>query len=261
MHKQNDKHEFAIYHEQQGLQNIIAHHRVGDLVDISDDNVVTRIRAVLRLEPGESIILFNDTHHISATITAIKKSSVAVKIDSITQSVALAPAITMLLPILKRDAMEQCLAAMCELGVNNIQPIITAKSQRSWPNDKDLARAHKIIRASAEQCKQFAMPEILPTISLEQALGSRYPSAHQIFFDVAGTPLKNCLEKINQQPDGSFVCIVGPEGDFATEEKRAISNGGFLPVQLTPTVLRSWQAAFLGVGIVRSYVRQNVRSY
>lgn len=243
------KHEFAIYYSQ--VASIIQNHTVGNVIEVKDETVVGRIKNVLRLEPNEHIILFDDTSHASATITSIKKSSIELKINSISENKPLQPAIKMLLPILKRDAMEQSLAAMCELGVNIVQPIITAKSQHAF-DQKDIDRACKIMRAAAEQSKQFAIPKLLPATSLEKAL-SETPASHRIFFDVAGEPIKTYLTKIDQTPKGAFACLVGPEGDLTLEEKQTVIDAGFSAVKLTPTILRSWQAAFLGVGIIRSY--------
>ncbi len=250
---QDGKHEFAIYHAE--LQSLIQN-RIGDVVEIKEENVVGRIRNILRLEPDESIILFDDTHHISAVIVAVKKNSVTIKIQSIAISSLLQPPIQMLLPILKREAMEECLAAMCELGVTTIQPIVTAKSQRSF----DIERAQKIMRAAAEQSKQFAIPKILPTVLLEEALKAIQTSAYRIFFDVAGESLKKYLMSIDQETNKSFVCLIGPEGDLTIDEKKQMNEVGFTAVKLTPTILRSWQAAFLGIGIIRSYISHTSRS-
>lgn len=252
---QNGKHEFAIYYA--GLRESIQGRQLGDVVQITDETIVGRIRNILRLEPNEIVILFDDTHHASVTIVAIQKNSITLKINSVAASSPLQPSIQMLLPILKREAMEDCLAAMCELGVTTIQPVITAKSQRNV----DIERALKIMRAAAEQSKQFAIPKILPIITLEDALGKMSKSTLNIFFDVAGESLRNYLGPLDQKSDTSFVCLVGPEGDLTADEKRSVKEAGFTLVKLTPTVLRSWQAAFLGVGIIRSYVRQNELSY
>ncbi len=244
----DNKHEFAIYYAQ--LAALTSRHAIGHSAEITDEQIVGRVRNILRLEPGESVILFDDTHHCTATIKSVKKSSISIQLGAAASTQAFTPHITMLLPLLKRDAMEQSLAAMCELGVNTIQPVISAKSQRIF-DQKDIERAYKIMRASAEQSKQFAIPQLLPVKSLEAAIAET-KAIERLFFDMHGEPLKNWLQSAAKS-NATFVCLVGPEGDLTSDEKQAVIDVGFRSVTLTPTVLRSWQAAFLGIGIIRSY--------
>lgn len=245
----DNKHEFAIYYADLFRWSL----RTGDVIELKDDQLVNRIRNILRLEPNESIILFDSTHHCTATITTVKKTSISIKVNSSSISTLLWPRITMLLPILKREAMEQSWAAMCELGVTDVQPVTTAKSQQNWDDSKDIVRAKKIMGAAAEQSKQFALPSVLPELPLDLALSS-YPKADRIFFDAEGEPLKDYLDRVPFSREKHFLCLVGPEGDLTAEEKQAVKDAGFTFVKLTPTVLRSWQAAFLGIGILRSYL-------
>lgn len=49
-----------------------------------------------------------------------------------------------------------------------------------------------------------------------------------------------------------LMLLVGPEGDLSNEEKNAVHTAGFIMCALTPTILRSVHAAFLGAGIMRS---------
>ena len=50
---------------------------------------------------------------------------------------------------------------------------------------------------------------------------------------------------------GSDCCIlIGPEGGFSSEELRSITEGGFIPVRLGNTILRSTTAALCAISIL-----------
>ena len=150
-------HVFAFYSD---FVNYI--HNSGSRLDIHelmDQDLVHRISIVLRLDKGDRLILFNTRLHVEAVILGIKpKKSIVLEIQNIKPNILFSPKITWLLPLLKREAFEEAIYALTELGAQVIQPVITNKTQRAW-NEKELVRAEKIIMAAAEQSKNYSMPD------------------------------------------------------------------------------------------------------
>lgn len=245
-----NSHQFALYTMQSFLETI----SVGKEFILTDTAMVQRIISILRLEIGESFIIFNKEVHAVATITnRVKNKSVTLIFDKKTANAVLKPHITLLLPLLKKDALETALYSLVELGANTIQLVTTAKSNQKW-SIKEHERAQRIIIAAAEQSKHFASPTLLMPSSLTQVLEKISPSDVKICFDPAGLPLSVLFKDDQLKKSVSFILAIGPEGDFTPDEKNLFGQHNFSNYALTPTILRASQAAALGLGIIRSLI-------
>jgi len=243
-------HLFAFHYA--NLSHEIAQRAPGQEILIKDPDLTHRLTSVLRINPGEQMIFFDRSIHATLTMIAfVKHKSITVILLEKQKNVVWEPAITFLLPLLKKDSLETALYSLSELGITRIQLIITQKSQQKW-TAKEHERAQKIIIAAAEQSKNFAFPELAQPLPLKQTL-EQITDAQKIFFDPAGQPLAQHISDTKRV--ASFVLAIGPEGDVIAEEKELFKSAGFNFTALTPTVLRSSQAAALGAGIIRSLKR------
>jgi RsmE family RNA methyltransferase len=218
---------------------------------ITDQTLMHRIKAVLRLGVGDQCILFDNTHHALVSIKETSTKLVRVEFLSKEPHRTLSPEIHWLLPTLKREAFEEALYSLTEMGATSIQPLFTLKTQRSWGSEKDYARAKNIMRAAAEQSKYYVMPTLYPVCDLKEWKMAQ--GVQGIFFDTEGVFLKDLLNQIGSQT--SFIGCVGPEADLTPDEKADLKRKGFLFCALTPTVLRAKQAVTLSIGLLRSFYR------
>lgn len=240
--KQSDKHVFAFYYE-----------NINDISrGISDTDIIHRITTVLRLEAGESVIFFNKSTHVRCTIQEISKKKITVTILEQQANNILTPAIHWLLPVLEREAFEEALYALAAMGATSIQPIITKKSRQQWGKPADLERANRIMISAAEQSKQFVIPDIKPTILLENIQITHKQHQIKIFFDASGNPAFDIITRVIKAETKEIVCLIGPEGDLIAQEKEQVVLSGFIACALTPTILRASHAATVGMGILRS---------
>lgn len=244
-------HQFAFYSDAVAI--IMRDSRI-DVYQITDPELIYRIVSVLRLERSDKIILFDSGHHVLATIVHIDaKKSVTIQIHEIMPNKALTPTIHWLLPLLKREAFEEALYTLTELGAQSIQPVLTQKTVRFFGGDKEIVRCQKILRAAAEQSKQFIVPLLQPIIPLDiWLMKSAAPLVMKIFFDPSGMPLREALELIEHQKPQEIIACVGPEADLTYEEKKVLNDHGFIFCALTKTVLRAQQAVAVGLGCLRS---------
>jgi 16S rRNA (uracil1498-N3)-methyltransferase len=245
------KHEFAFYysavsHIQQKRAHINTH-------DIIEPDLFHRLINVLRLEKNDQVILFDSQFHIEAHIIQIGKKSVTLDIENIIENTILTPRVNWLLPVLKRDAYEQALYALTELGVTSIQPILTDKLHKIIITEKELIRHKKIIIAAAEQAKQFVVPELKPLVPLSLYLPQiAHNNQSKIFFDPTGKPCFEIVKQLAEHNIKEIIACAGPEGDLTPAEKAILHNHDFTFCKLTPTILRAEQAAIIGLGIIRS---------
>lgn len=243
-------HQFAFYYEK--VNEIWRAHL--DMHQIFDLELVHRIITILRLERNDRIILFNSSHHVDATIMQIdSKKSIAIQIHRIEANKQLLPVIHWVLPLLKREAFEEALYTLTELGAQSIQPVLTQKTGRFFGGERETTRSQKILRAAAEQSKQFVIPVLQPIIPLEVwLLKSQPPDTLKIFFDPVGLPLGEVINLCKHKKPTEIIACAGPEGDLAYEEKGLLNDQGFIFCALTPTVLRAQQALAVGLGSFRS---------
>ncbi len=246
-------HQFAFYLEKVGALRGEAH---AELHHISEPELVHRIVSVLRLERTDKIILFDSNYHIVASIVQIDATkSIAIQVHEIVENKQLTPYVHWLLPLLKREAFEEALYTLTELGAQSIQPLLTQKTIRFFGGDREISRCQKIIIAAAEQSKQFVLPILQPIIPLDIWLMKSVPPATtKIFFDPAGFPLREVVQLIERQKPLEVIACAGPEGDLTYEEKLMLNDQGFVFCALTQTVLRAQQAVAVGLGSLRSLI-------
>ena len=124
------KHEFALYVAD--LSQRINKSSLDTYLTLDIPELVHRLQHVLRLQLDQSIILFNREFHGQFIIKSyIKNKAVSGIIESYEANCILQPSLLFLLPLLKKEAFEQALYNIVELGVSTIQPIITEKSHRT----------------------------------------------------------------------------------------------------------------------------------
>ncbi len=249
MHR--NKHEFALLCP--NLSELVANKRQD--ITITDDLLVHRITHVLRLAPQESIILFDRAHHAFCTLQTITKKNCTVRVNELHTNTTILPIITFLLPLLKRDALEELVYSLTEIGVTSIQLIKTEKIQRSWNGTPEYERLQKIIIAAAEQSKNYTYPLLHEPCALDEALRNCPNPATKLYADPEGELLAKFFAETSGTKQSSFVLMIGPEGDLVQSEKEQLRTAYFTFCALTPTILRSVQAGAVFAGIIRSFYR------
>jgi len=240
-----EQHQFALY-----VKDLPSTFK-NNLYDIFDQELAHRMQHILRLKVEDTCVLFSQTIIVRCSIHALSKKSLSVKILSTESPHTINPAICVLLPFLKRVALEEALYTCTELGTQNIQLIYTAKTPHTKITQKELERYERIIIAAAEQSKHYAFPAIHAPLLLEEAL-LKWKTADTsfLFADPQGQSFTAVL-KGNAQ-SRNLVLLIGPEGDLTISEKEFIKTQGASFVHLTPTILRAQQALTVFLGIIRS---------
>lgn len=247
----NNSHEFALYIADLTCLKVGAGHT------IKDQDLIHRMVHVLRLQQNDQLVLFSRTHAFVCTLQAHSKKELTLNVIAPKEIQAISPAVHVILPMLKRTALEEALYSSVELGAQTIQLVFTEKTPHTKIQEKDLERYERILISAAEQCKHFCFPVVHAPIALEQALKNIKHSALNIFGDPEGVSYKTILDdqknnKKNTQENPDITILVGPEGDLTPQEKTVLKKYNFLFVHLTPTILRAQQALTVLLGLVRS---------
>jgi 16S rRNA (uracil1498-N3)-methyltransferase len=216
----------------------------GDVITLPDD--VTRHVQVLRLQPGDIIVLFNGTGgEYSAEIVDMERRDTKVRIGAFSDIETEPPyQLTLAQGIAGSDKMDWLIEKAVELGATNFVPLTTSRSVVRLSGDRALRRqAHwqRIVQASCEQCGRNRMPEVAATREIGTWLGLMPKTPAEGELRVLLSPRANVSFSSlpEHPPSGEVTVLVGPEGGFSSPEEAAALDHGFIAVGLGPRVLRT----------------------
>lgn len=240
---------------------------------------------VLRLDAGDGLRVFNATDgEWRARVVEKTKRGMRVVIQAKLREARAVPDLELLFAPVKRHATDLIVEKATELGAARIRPVIT---QRTIADTVRTDRLATIAREAAEQTERFEAPEILEPLALFKALEGWDAQRLLLFADESGdeagaawegeapraAPLLEVLRAFaplpqGQEPGGGvnlnaasqaasergkLALLIGPEGGFAPQERRALRALGFVrPVSLGPRILRAETAVIAALTLVQA---------
>ncbi len=235
-------HEFALW--QQSLDSVP--YDSGASVRLTDTTLCMRIAKVLRRNMGDTLVLFDGRCAMRLLLHEVTPYAVRADIVERWRTDPPSPSIKLYLPFIEKSAFEQVLTVATVFGVAHVYPIITDKTDRHT-RGIDTDRAMRLMIAAAEQSKQFVIPMLHSKRSLQDVDFSDMTA----LLAVDGATPHALLQASISVP--SLSCIVGPEGDFTSQERSWLQTRNVLPVSLGAAVLRSELAVTVLLGMVRAY--------
>ncbi len=148
--------------------------------------------------------------------------------------------------LLKAKAMDLFVQKATELGVTEIFPVLCARSV-AWREgiEHKQARWIEITVAAAKQSGRAWLPTIHSPVEigdLDQETSS-YPLRLFGSLQESAPPLRALFPLHREAAQRGVLSLIGPEGDLTPVERTLVEEGGFFPVSLSPTILRSETAA------------------
>ncbi len=142
-------------------------------------------------------------------------------------------------PTKMNDRYEWFLEKGTEIGVDEITPIFCDHSERK--NIK-LDRFQKIVQSASKQSLQYYTPIINEPMLLKDFLKEKYEG--QLFVAHCENGEKHSLKEALRSASKAVI-LIGPEGDFSSNEIKTAIENGFVPVSLGETRLRTETAAIV----------------
>jgi 16S rRNA (uracil1498-N3)-methyltransferase len=211
------------------------------------DDVAHHALRVLRLNPGDDIVLFDGGGgEYAATITRVSKRDVWARIERFDAVERESPiAVTLAQAIVATDTMDAIVRHAVELGVAAIQPIVSERSARfpaAAHGQKRLAHWRQVVVSACEQCGRNRVPAVHDPIPLAEWLSQ---ARSGVVFDAAATAT---LPKVPAMTRSDV--LVGPEGGFTDLELAQAARAGLRAVRLGPRILRADTAALTALSAV-----------
>ena len=223
---------------------------------ITDRDEIHHIKDVLRLKAGDEVCIFNGSNQeAKAEIASVKQDQVEVRIQSIKEGQPPAKVKIILACAVPKKAKFEFIIEKCtELGVDEIIPLRTKRTEVVFAKEKTAAkqaRFQKVAVNAAKQSGRRDVPKIHPMISLAEALKICYGNSVVLIPSLNGQP-RHIREILMSRPQTTAVAVfIGPEGDFTPDEVQTAQSQGAVPVSLGTTVLKVDTAAISTVALVR----------
>lgn len=202
---------------------------------------------VLRMEAGESISLTNgDGGYGEAVITDPHKKKCRVEVkgysyihrDPLNVCIAISP-------LKNASRFEWFLEKATEIGINEIIPLLCTRTEK---HHLRMDRMQGILVSAMLQSQQIWLPVLREPVRFSEAI------SHQT---MENKWIAHCNEKEERSEladldsRGNSIILIGPEGDFTSEEVDQALGKGFKPVSLGHTRLRTETAGIAAAVMLR----------
>ena len=238
------------------MQRVAARvHRDGALasgaeLELGEDQT-HHLRHVLRLQPGETVGVFNaGDGEFAATILAYGKRAARLAIGRRLRAPGTEPDLWLCFAPIKRARLDAMVEKATELGVSRLVPVFTRHTAMERVTVERLAA---IATGAAEQCERLSVPEVAAPVDLEALLASWPADRTLVVGDESGggVPVAAALAGLA----GPLAVLTGPEGGFARSELDALGRAVFVRrVGLGPRILRADTAAIAALAVIQAIV-------
>lgn len=212
--------------------------KAGDSFTCTNPEIVRQLGLVLRAQVGDSIRFFNNSGEWEFGIESVSKKEVFCNTKSKISPIMQKNKVFLLQSLIKKDKFEWVAQKCTELGVTDIIPII---SERSEKKGLDKKRLQKIIIEATEQSGWGMVPTLHEITLLENALQKLEND------DVTIHTLDMDGKLYKKGPDGPVAICIGPEGGWGERDKEILKKHSVESVSLGESILRAETAAIVGV--------------
>jgi 16S rRNA (uracil1498-N3)-methyltransferase len=236
---------------------LLPHIEPSQKVCISGDKA-RYLHTVLRCKPGDTLTLFNGKGSLyTATLTSVTKNGVLAETGELLSSTTESSLeIVLIQGLLKGEKMDFVMQKTTELGVVEIIPVVTERSQIRVTGK--IARWRKIVEEASRQSNRTRVPVIHDVISFNETFlpDPRFNLISQadhikgfLFWENNGIMAK---EALNRMKGALRITIaIGPEGGFSEKEVEIAKSGGLLVTSLGTRILRAETAAIAALAIIQ----------
>jgi 16S rRNA (uracil1498-N3)-methyltransferase len=203
------------------------------------------------LKSGDEVEFVNGQGLLArGLLSVVTNTRVEAKIDHVeTFSPKTGPRIVLACALPKKAKFEHILEKVTELGVDEIVPLMTERTEVVVGKKKGERKDQRFFRVVLNACKQSRrvwFPEVHPVMSFTDALKTFAGEANALFIPwLSGerSSLKKVFEETCWLDVAKVVFFIGPEGDFTPREVALAIKSGAVPLDLGETVLKVDTAA------------------
>ncbi len=218
---------------------------------------VTHIKTVLRLKPGDSILVISDSNKwLTVRLLEVRPKEIKGEIVISKMVNVESPLEVHLGQVLtKGNKFDGVIRKSVELGVRSITPLkserCVVKTHRAEV-EKKTERWKKIAQESSKQCGRSQIPLVATGIeTLENFCHKNEGQDLKLAFWELEEKCTLKDIKLDKQPL-SVAFLTGPEGGFSQAEIKKLGEHGFQAVSMGPRILRAETAPLVALAILQS---------
>lgn len=224
---------------------------------------VNHIKNVLRMKPGEEIMVSNgtDKHYICSIMTISGEQVTAKIVDIDTNSTELPVKLYLFQGLPKADKMELIIQKSVELGATEIIPVAMKRCVVKLDGKKEkskLTRWQGIAESAAKQSKRMVIPKISNVMNFKEAVAY----AKSLDYNIIPYEFANGMEKSKQivKEIGQYKSVgifIGPEGGFDEAEIAYAKENDMQIISLGKRILRTETAGLTALSIIMFELEQD----
>lgn len=211
---------------------------------VHDTRLVNQWRKVLRMTPGQELVLFDGVTH-DRLYKLLEINEREAHLEHVTDFERKLPKreLYLLWALLKKDKNDWVLQKCTELGVSHFLPLLADRCERTDLSQNRLERWKKIVIEAAEQCGRSDIPNVRDPMHVKTAL-EELSGRIQI-----GAAEQEGLEfgAWNLDFGRPVGILVGPEGGWSDAEKQLFNDNNLNHLNLHDFTLRAETAAVTAV--------------
>lgn len=219
----------------------------GSPIDL-DDDVLTHVNKVLRLQNGSEVELTDGRGRVAV---AILKNARAVLQDDVYVDLPRQPGLTVFQALAKGRKHDEVVRVLTEFGVERIVAI-SAEQSLSVLRDDKVDRVRKrweaVARSAVQQSRNAHAPEILGPVGIELAVEELPEGATLLVADTTADVIG--ISDVVDAAEVHVALAIGPESGWTDQERALWRMLGASFVTLGATILRTEHAALVGAAAV-----------
>ena len=222
--------------------------------------LVNYIVNVLRLQKDDSIVLFNGLQNehsqqrageFSATLTEVSKRSVIATIDQFIEKDLESPlSIHLFQGMSRSERMDFTIQKAVELGIDQITPVFTQRSNIGKLNSKQLEKKQyhwqSVANSACEQSGRTQQVKINNACKVEQL--SQYSAELSLLLSPES---QSSLSDIKSIKPAQVNIFIGPEGGLTEQEINWATENGYQTIRLGNRILRTETAGLTTISILQ----------
>ncbi|MGH9316159.1 MAG: RsmE family RNA methyltransferase [Thermoanaerobaculia bacterium] len=199
-----------------------------------------------RLSPGDAVVLLDGSGAAGeGVLVRLDARGAEVEVGRIHPKARSVPEISVFVAGVRAERLAWIAEKVTELSATRLVILRTERTQTFRAAALVLPRLERIVREAAKQCGGPRWPEVSGPVSLAEVL-SRERASHIFLCDREGACFPSRLTA------APMALLVGPEGGWSDEERRAAREAGAITVAIPAGRLRTETAAVAALVLARA---------
>jgi 16S rRNA (uracil1498-N3)-methyltransferase len=227
-----------------------------DLAELQlPDDEAHHLSKVLRLHEGDRVLVFDGAGlQRHAQVAQVSRSIVTVHLGRIDAAAPeLSVHVTLAQAMLKGDSMDQVIRDATTIGVHEIVPLMTARTEARLPADRAAARVdrwRRVAVSAAKQCGRAVVPAVREPRPLARALEDAVSGTRVMLVEPLPDLRLTTLDELkSMQRSARVTIVVGPEGGWTSDELGIAARSGAALMSLGGRTLRAETVAIAGLPV------------